>query len=68
MNGLFNPFGGEAETTEKEELSDEENSSDIKISSNGINIQDGNEKVIINKNQIKISDGTDSLNINISGN
>lgn len=41
---------------------------DINIDSNGINIQDGKDKVIINKNQIKISDGTDSLNINISGN
>lgn len=40
----------------------------VNISVDGINIQDGDEKVIINKNNIKITDGTDSLNINVLGN
>src|SRR5690606_2753330 len=35
----------------------------VNISVDGINIQDGDERVIINKNNIKITDGTDSLNI-----
>lgn len=34
----------------------------------GINIQDGDDKIIINKNKIKITDGTDSININVLGN
>lgn len=45
-----------------------EDSAKVNIDSQGINIQDGKDKVIINKDKIKITDGTDSIDINISGN
>lgn len=44
------------------------NDAKVDISTDGINIQNGDEKVIINKNKIKITDGTDSININVLGN
>ncbi len=58
------------------EFSDDENveahfdsdSAGIRISKDGVKIQDGDEKIIIDKNQINISDGTDTVNIDISGN
>ena len=43
-------------------------SAKVRITKDGVHIQDGDEKVIINKNKINISDGTDSVNIDISGN
>ena len=46
----------------------ESDSSKVKITKEGIRIQDGDDKIIINKKKIKISDGTDSINIDFSGN
>ena len=46
----------------------ESDSSKVKITKEGIRIQDGEDKIIINKKKIKISDGTDSINIDFSGN
>jgi len=43
-------------------------SAKVRISRDGVHIQDGDDKVIIEKNKINISDGTDSVNIDISGN
>ena len=59
VNGLFNPFGGEAETTEKEELSDEENSSDIKISSKNLSYTNLLAPGIASLNRDKESDSYD---------
>lgn len=43
-------------------------SAKVRITKDGVHIQDGDDKVIINKQKINISDGTDSVNIDISGN
>lgn len=53
---------------EEESETYELDSSKVKITKDGVNIQDGDGKVIINKNKIKISNGTDSINIDLSGN
>ena len=46
----------------------EGNGSSIKVSPEGVRIQDGNDKIIIENKKIKATDGTDSININISDN
>ena len=43
-------------------------SADIRISEEGVNVQEGQHKIIIDKDKINISDGTDSVNIDFSGN
>lgn len=55
-------------TDEKTTSIFESDSSKVKITKEGIRIQDGEDKIIINKKKIKISDGTDSINIDFSGN
>lgn len=43
-------------------------SAKVKVSRDGVRIEDGNDKVIIESKKIKISDGTDSLNIDLPNN
>lgn len=53
---------------DSEDEKSEDKSAKVKISRDGIDIQDGKDKVIINTKQIKITDGTDSINIDVTGN
>lgn len=50
----------------KSTYSFDSDSSSINIDTEGINIQDGDDKIIINKQKIQILDGTDSINIDLS--
>lgn len=49
-------------------ISADSDSAQVRVTREGVRIEDGKDKVIIDKKQIKISDGTDSLNIDLSGN
>lgn len=49
-------------------INSDSDSAHVKVSREGMHIEDGKEKVIINNEKIKISDGTDSINIDLSNN